>query len=100
MQAWSGARDLAADDRRPRWPATEPITLEALAYGRHAAPERWLPRPPRPLPRASRPAPAGARAPAWQGWWAAVRDVTVRLGAGRGTASPAARHGARPAPSA
>src|SRR4051794_37090282 len=88
VQPWSGVRERPADDRRHRWPATEPITVEALTYGRHASPERWLPRPPREAPTMfPAPPPGAVRAAGWRDWWRAVRDAGVRLAAGRGPAS-------------
>jgi len=66
----------------PRSPATIPITLEALTYGRHAAPEIWA-RPSGTVPQRSVEAPAAADGaavlPPWRDRWAVVQDAALRL---------------------
>ena len=78
---------------RPRSPETIPITLAAMAYGRHAADEGWAARPWAARPRATSQdaTETGAfreLAPAWRGRWRRIQDVALRLGARRPGGAP------------
>ena len=69
---------VAGGDDGPRMPATIPITLAAMTYGRHAADEGWgdLRAGRRPREAAS-----GGQPPTWRDTWDHVHDLALRLGA-------------------